>query len=152
VRCVPLTGVCLLLFVAGGLAQELPASVQFRFVVDCGAEGASPPVHDEKNTGSYCLADRVVVSEKSIEHAEVTKDAAGAAAVMLVLTDKAAQRLFAATQRQVGNRLGVIINSRLVIAPIIREPIGKEFILVGQMAQDKAEALVRSLNRPPPAK
>jgi preprotein translocase subunit SecD len=152
VRHVPLTGVCLLLFAAGGLAQEIPASVQFRFVVDCGAEGASPPVHDEKNTGSYCLADRVIVSEKSIERAEVTEDAAGAAAVMLVLTDKAAQRLFAATQRQVGSRLGVIINSRLVIAPIIREPIGKEFILVGQMAQDKAEALVRSLNRPPPAK
>ena len=143
----------LLLFAAGsGVAQEIPASVQFRFVVECGTDGASPPVRDEKNTGSYCLADRVVVSEKSIERAEVTKDEAGAAAVMLVLTDKAAQRLFAATQRQVGNRLGVIINSRLVIAPIIREPIGKEFILVGQMAQDKAEALARSLNRPPPAK
>jgi preprotein translocase subunit SecD len=149
-RYVPLLGVLPLALAASAQAQEVPASVQFRFVVDCGAEGASPPVHDEKNTGSYCLADRVVVSEKSIERAEVTKDAAGAAAVMLVLTDKAAERLFRATQSQVGNRLGVIINSRLVIAPIIREPIGKEFVLVGQMAQDKAEALVRSLNRPPP--
>ena len=147
----PIGGV-LLLSAAGAFAQEVPASVQFRFVVDCGAEDASPPVRDERNTGSYCLAGRVVVSEKSIERAEVTKDAAGEAAVMLVLTDKAAQRLLAATQSQVGHRLGVIINSRLVIAPLIREPIGKEFILVGQMAQDKAEALARSLNRRPPAK
>jgi preprotein translocase subunit SecD len=136
-----------LLSAVGGHAQEIPVSVQFRFVVECGADGASPAVRDEKNTGSYCLADRAIVSEKDIERAELTKDAAGVAAVLLVLTDKAAQRLLAATQTQVGHRLGVIINSRLVVAPLLREPIGKEFMLSGQMTAEKAQDLVQALGR-----
>jgi preprotein translocase subunit SecD len=141
-----------LLLASGAHAQEIPVSVQFRFVVDCGRDGASPPVRDEKHTGSYCLADRVVVSEKDIERAEVTRDAAGDAAVMLVLTDKAARRLYAATQSQVGHRLGVIINSRLVVAALLRDPIGKEFVLGGQMTADKAQDLVQALGRQPAPK
>lgn len=149
---VPLAALFFLLSSASGSAQDIPVSVAFRFVVDCRAPDASPPVRDEKNTGSYCLADRTIVDETDIERAQVTKDAAGEAAVMLVLTDKAAGRLLAATSSQVGTRLGVIINSRLVVAPVVRAPIGKEFVLSGQMTQGKALDLARALNRRPPAK
>jgi preprotein translocase subunit SecD len=128
-------------------AQDVPASVEFRFVVDCRAAGASPPVKDVRRGESYCLSGKVLLDETDIDRAEATVAGAGDPALRLRFTKDGAKRLLEATRRRVGERLGMVVNSRLLAAPLIRGPLSQEVVLAGLRSTEDAEALARALNR-----
>lgn len=72
----------------------------------------------------------------------------GAAAIELVLSDEARERLADATRSNVGSRLGIILNGKLQCASVIDAPIETGTVLVtGHMLEPTAKRYSRALTR-----
>jgi preprotein translocase subunit SecD len=136
----------LLLLAPAARPQEVAVAVEFRFVVDCASAGASPPVKDARRGESFCLAPKVIIDETDIDRAESTTGPMGDPGVELHLTDAGAKRLAAATENAVGQRLGVVVNSRLLAAPQIRAPLAQGIRLMGLSSPQEADDVARALN------
>jgi preprotein translocase subunit SecD len=140
-------GALLILLATAARAQDVPVAVEFRFVVDCGATDASPQIKDVRRGESYCLSRKILLDEDDVDHAEPTTAGTGDPAIRLRFTDRGAKRLLKATEDKVGERLGMVVNSRLLAAPVIRGPLGQEIVMIGLGSPEEAEAIARALNR-----
>jgi len=140
-------GALLFLLALAVRAQDVPVAVEFRFVVDCAAADASPAIKDVRRGESYCLSRHILLDEDDIDHAEPTTAGTGDPAIRLRFTDRGAKRLLQATQSRVGERLGMVVNSRLLAAPVIRGPLGQEIVMIGLGSPEEAAAIARALNQ-----
>ncbi|MEM9828679.1 MAG: protein translocase subunit SecD [Planctomycetota bacterium] len=91
-----------------------------------------------------------VVTGADIDFPSSTLDQSGAPAVAFRLTDSGAVRFLSLTTNNipVGNRkrrLGIVMDDRLLSAPTINSPIGKEGQITGNFTQDEVESLVQIL-------
>lgn len=96
-----------------------------------------PPVVTGENVASARVVDR-------------TLDARPARVVEVTFTAQAAARLRTATEGHVGKPVAIVIDGRIVAAPVLRDPIEGSAMISG-VTPDEAETLVRSLSSPSPA-
>lgn len=95
---------------------------------------------------TYYAHDEVLLTEKDVLDAEVVKQDNGAPAVRLVLTEEGREKLLRVTQRNVGSRLGVVIDGRLQCAPPIEAPVRTGMVTVtGHMLESDAKRCSRAL-------
>ena len=87
----------------------------------------------------------VELTEKDIKAAKVVRTHRGAA-VGVKLTWSAARRLASLTDQHTGYRLAIIVDGRVVSAPLIKGKTGRLMIIAGSFTQDEAKALAAALD------
>jgi preprotein translocase subunit SecD len=91
-----------------------------------------------------------VVTEADVESATLWRNPLRNM-VLVKLTPLAAARLEAASAAHIGDRVAIYIDERLVMSPILREPLaGGKMYLNGGFSAKEAESIVARLNSPHP--
>lgn len=95
----------------------------------------------------FYVADSVLLDERDVERAAVVMRE-GRPEVEMVMTIAGAQRWERATERRVGQRIGMLVDGTLVSAPIVRAPIrGGRALLQGNFSEEEAQRIARGLTR-----
>jgi TonB family protein len=119
------------------LAERAPSPGLLEAVVPGSGERLylHPPIVTGENVASARVVDRVV-------------DGRSSRVVEVTFTAQAASRLRTATEAHVGKPVAILIDDRIVAAPVVRDPIAGSAMISG-VGPDEAEALVRSLSPTP---
>ncbi len=150
-----LVGLALLGFVVGGVAtaqsSALPAGhqdISIR-VVDDTKDTKVVPAGDDRVLVSpqhpgiveYLLLKRAEqISGDVLAEARVVKGPSGKPVIWFTLKPEAAEKFEALTQKYVGHRLAIVVNKRVLTAPMIREPIQSASGEIDANFATKAEA------------
>jgi preprotein translocase subunit SecD len=96
------------------------------------------------------LAPGEVVTPAMFASAHTALDAAGHPAVDFTLTSEGRERLAAVTRQNIGKRLALLANGKVLWAPMVRDPItGGKGQISGRFTEAEAEALARDIAQPP---
>jgi len=92
------------------------------------------------------VLEEVIADNAAIESAEVREAAGGSGwEISLSLSEEGAKTLSDASAKFVGRRLAIVVDGRLVSAPLIRDRVGKEVVISGKFAYGEAALLARAL-------
>jgi preprotein translocase subunit SecD len=127
------------------LMADARVTLEVRLAAPCTSKTAGRPMKDPEGGGSICLERMPFLTTRDVESAEVHHNAAGRPVAFLVFHSEAAMRELQVTMKNIGNRVGIVLNGRLVSAPKI--PGGSRFLFIDAgYTQAQAEALVNALN------
>ncbi|MGD8413609.1 MAG: hypothetical protein PVF33_05225 [Candidatus Latescibacterota bacterium] len=133
-----------------GCSTEAPTvSLEIRIVQDTPADNLTKMTMSVWNgEKTYYVQKEVLLTEEDVTGARVVKQDNGAPTIWLALSGKGQEKLDRITRRNVGKRLGVIINGRLQCASPIYGPIDRGVVVVtGLMLERSAEKCSRALTR-----
>lgn len=88
---------------------------------------------------------QVAFDNSTIESAELipSKDS-NEYGIQLKLTKSASEQFASIIEKNIGKRLNIVLNDRIISSPTIRSGLGKEF-LVGGLTKEEAEKFLRDL-------
>jgi hypothetical protein len=142
----------LLLFagiLAIGLAQSAPTppvTLAVHLLVACSGQGAGQPVGLPGGQAPLCLARTPFLTQKDVQSAELRQNSQGRPVVFLTFHEDAAVRELEITRRNVGNRVGIVVNGRVAAAPTIAASSRFLYLDDGYSAS-QAQSLVAAFNR-----
>ena len=152
-RRVPVTVVALLLMGAAGagywswLAVEMIAAVRFevRLAEDTPANDLQAVPMTDSGRTIYIHAEPFVTNA-DIASAEVRPDDGDAVfAVALTFTEEGAEQMLQATRDHVGRPLAILIDGKLVAAPVLKSPISNSADVNGIFTRAEAERIVNGI-------
>jgi preprotein translocase subunit SecD len=127
------------------IADARVVTLEVRLVAPCTSHTAGRPMKDPDGAGSICLDRTPFLATRDVESAEVHHTAAGHPVVFLVFHSDAAMRELQVTMKNIGGRVGIVLNGRLVSAPKI--PGGSRFLFIDAgFTQAQAEGIVDAFN------
>ena len=127
------------------LAGTPRVALEVRLVVPCSSHDAGKPVKDPDAASSVCLDRTPFLTDRDVESAEVRRSGSGRVVIFLTFHSDAAMRELQVTLKNVGNRVGIVLNGNLVSAPRISG--GSRFLFIdGGFTRAQAEAMVSALN------
>jgi preprotein translocase subunit SecD len=137
-----LTGLCL----AAPAQSPPPVTLAVHLLVACSAPGAGQPVRLPGVEASRCLDHTPFLTQNDVASAEIHTNSKGRPTVFLTFRDEAAVRELDITRRNVGNRVGIVVNGRIVSAP---EVVSSSRLLYidGNYTEKDAQALVAAFNK-----
>ena len=118
-------------------------------VVEAGAPAAwkCPMRNGAGQTEWHSLEAQPLLDDTALRSAAVGNDGNGKPQIELSFTDAAAKQFSDITARNIGKRIGILINGRLESAPIIRTAItGGTAVISGNFTSREAAAFVTSVN------
>lgn len=128
-----------------GLARKIVAKLSFQLVVDCTAKSASKPMQVKAGGESVCLAEQVVADEKtSSPHRRFARPLSRGRNSKLYITYEAAARMLETTERNIGNKMGVVLNGRLVMVASIMTRISGS-LRITSLNEGEIQDFVRAL-------
>lgn len=94
------------------------------------------------------LSREAVVNASHVKKAEVTENAISKQKeISVTLNDEGRDRFAKVTKDAIGKRMAVVINGKIVQAPVIRSPItGGKFVISGNFSADEAAKLAKALS------
>jgi hypothetical protein len=101
------------------LAEEAP-----------GLELESTTVSDSQER--VYLHRQAILTNGDIASAETVQDPSGSASILVKFTRDGAAKLLQATRLNAGRRLALLLDGQVVIAPVIRSPIGTSAVISGR--------------------
>jgi TonB family protein len=107
-----------------------------------------PAVVQGSNSRVYVHAN-VLATQADVRRAAVV-ERDGRVAVEVEFTATAAERLFAGTQGHVGKPVAVILDGRVVAAPVLRSAMGASAVITGTYTRAEAEAIAVGMAPPDP--
>ena len=129
-----------------GLAQGPQAQLEIRLAEAMPAAGLTAATVDGTGQAIY-LETSALVTSSDVTQARVLDAGGGRFSVDVTLSDKASQRMSRATSAHVGKPVAILLDGRVLAAPVVRSPIGRSALLTGNFTRAQAEAIV---NRLPP--
>jgi preprotein translocase subunit SecD len=136
--------VCALL---GGCQTPPPpatATLEFRLIVDC--TPLSQPYALQGSEKKLCLSPDVVVSAADVDKSiTVSIDRDSMVGIRLALGSAGAARMAAATAAHIGERMGVVLNGTLILAPIIREKMSDAVEIAPVQNDDDLKAILAAI-------
>jgi preprotein translocase subunit SecD len=93
----------------------------------------------------YVHEEVIVTNEDVAQARAVPGSDATRAGVEVVFTPRGAARLHAATAAHLDRPVAVSIDGLVVMAPVVRSPIGERAIVTGDFSREEAERIVRGL-------
>jgi preprotein translocase subunit SecD len=127
------------------LIADAPVTLEVRLAAPCTSHTAGRPMRDPDGAGPICLDRTPFLTARDVESAEVHHSGAGHPVVFLTFHSEAAMRELQITMKNIGNRVGIVLNGHLVSAPKI--PGGSRFLFIDAgFTQAQAEALVDAFN------
>jgi TonB family protein len=117
------------------LAETAPAPglTEFRMA------GAGEPIY---------LYPAVLVTGADVTSASTTGSGV-AFSVAVTFSDAASSRLTTATRQHIGRPVAILLDDRVVAAPVVRAPIGRSAVISGPFTEEEANALAAGLARRP---
>jgi preprotein translocase subunit SecD len=105
------------------------------------------PLEDGRNQGGTIVVQkRVMVSGDTLTNAQATFDQYGAPAVNFKFDAVGGRRFGEATKNNVGKRFAIVLDNKVISAPVIREPIlGGQGIITGNFTTESANELALQL-------
>ncbi len=135
---------------AGGPARSVgpssrpTVSLRFHFADEQPREGYEP-LADEEGKPLYVSGSPILTEGDLVRVSRL--EGHGHNLILLEFKPLAAERLAALTAQNVGQRLAIFIDDRLVMSPLIREPITRGKVLMdGDFSRARAEEIVRALS------
>ena len=131
------------------------ANLTFRLVSDNEDDFGSESLYFEDNENQLTISKRVVLSGNNLISAQPSFDSQSNQTTVNISLDRAGAKKFGrATQNNVGKRLAIVLDNKIISAPVINEPIlGGNSVITGnftfQSATDLA-LLLRSGALPAP--
>jgi preprotein translocase subunit SecD len=121
-------------------------SLQVSVAVPCSAKTAGKPMKDPTGAGSICLDRTPFLTERDVEAAEVRHNSEGHLIVFLTFHNEAAMRELQVTLKNVGGRVGIVLEGALISAPHIST--GSRFLFIdGNFTQVRAAEIAKSLTK-----
>ncbi|MGA2119804.1 MAG: hypothetical protein ABSH56_34300 [Bryobacteraceae bacterium] len=136
-----LAGAC-----AGGFCQSVPrtaVTLSVDLMVPCSGPHAGSPIPVKGSSQALCLAGQPFLTEKDVESAETRPGSGGYRVVFLTFHQNAARRELQVTLKNVGNRIAIVLNGRVLATPTIAAG-SRQLYLDGGFTQAQAQALVHS--------
>jgi hypothetical protein len=121
-------------------------------VVEAGAPAAwkCPMRNGAGQTEWHSLEARPLLDDTALRSAAVGNDGNGKPRIQITFTDAAARQFGEITAKNIGKRLGILIDGRLESAPIVRTAITSgTAVISGNFTYREAEAFVDSVNPKP---
>ncbi len=100
---------------------------------------------DPDDAGTLCLERTPFLTERDVESAQIHRNAAGHPVILLTFRHEAAMRELQVTMKNIGNRVGIVLNGRLLSAPRI-SAASRLLFVDGNFTQAQAESLVEAFN------
>lgn len=141
----PLT--TLILLAVGCAKVQEPVSLEFRLADTQLSAGLTEMVYSgwgQKDT--FFVHRDVLISEDDVDNASVTTQN-GFPAVALTFTDAGTVKFARVTGANIGRHLAMIVDGRLLSAPMIRDTIraGKA-VITGDLSEEEAHSIAEALN------
>jgi preprotein translocase subunit SecD len=97
------------------------------------------------NGATFYLADSVLLDNRDVARARV-RVREGKAEVEMVLTEEGTARLAGATELRLGQRIGMLVDGRLISAPVVQQPITAGWVLLrGNFWEEEAWRIAHGL-------
>lgn len=124
---------------AQGVFESLPAAQ--RASVDILPGNAEDNMGRVTGTEYYAVSKNVPVSGRDLKNARVQKGQVGEPVIQFSLTPEGAPKFGQLTGGNVGRRLAIVLDNKVVSAPVINSQITDEGIIEGQFTQQQAADL-----------
>jgi len=133
---------------AAGFAQSAsnaPATLAVHLVVAC-SSNARQPLSLPGVEPSLCLDRTPFLTQKDVQSAELRKNSKGHPQVFLTFHEDAAIRELEITHKNIGSRVGILVNGIVVSAPTIAA--ASRFVYIdANFTEKQAQALVAAFNQ-----
>jgi preprotein translocase subunit SecD len=135
-----------------------PGSFEIRRVVDekDSTTAEALPFADVRPGGESSLRvmKESVLDRSDVGHAVAQKDPrTGNNEVLVTLTEKGKERFARLTEGSIGKRLAVVVDGKIVAAPVVRTKIsGGSLVITGNFDAEEASELAEKLNNQPGVK
>src|SRR5271157_635415 len=110
------------------------------------AGAARTSVKVQTAAGPLCLDRQPFLTQDDVQSAEIQPSPKGHPMVFLTFHEDAAIRELQITKKNIGNRVGIVMNGRVVDTPLIAAASRLLYIDAG-FTQQQAEAVVSAFNR-----
>jgi len=127
-------------------AQAPPVSLSVHLVVACSNAGAGPAVDLPGVPNGQCLEKTPFLTQRDVASAELHTNSKGHPTVFLTFHDAGALREWEITRKNVGGRVGIVVNGRLVAAPAVSQS-SRLLYIDGNFAEKQALDLVTAFNK-----
>ena len=127
-----------------GLADDPKPTLEFRLADDADASGWQKMEQPGSDKPIY-VSVKASLNGGHIEKVSFYKDANGTHSIGLTLTDDGAKAMEATTSRNLNKKLAIVLDGKVVSAPIIRSAIAKEVQLTGRFGKDDLLKLFRAI-------
>ncbi len=131
------------------LVNNVQAAVRFEVRL---VEGDPAPGLKEANIeggGTVYLHDEVVVTNSDIAQAKVIPRPGGSDfMVSVTFTPAGARKMQAATKRNIGKRMAILIDGVVVTAPVVRSVLSESAVVEGHLTKQEAERIVAGITIP----
>ena len=84
-----------------------------------------------------------VITTQDFQSVTGTKDSMGNPAVLFTLKPEPAEKLKLFTTMNRGKRLAMVLDNRVMMAPVVQTVISKEFIIIGNYTWEEIEDIVK---------
>jgi TonB family protein len=126
------------------LAQGTAGQLEIRLAEVMAGNGLTP-ARTQSGQTVYLHAE-VIASQNDIASARVVNEGSGYS-VAIELNGVAAGRMTRATSAHIGRPLAVLLDGRLITAPVIRSPVGASALLTGNFSKAEADEIAAALGR-----
>jgi len=134
---------------AGAMAVDI---VQMRLVAATPSTNSESMSMVSKNgdkivTTTLNIEKAVLIDQKALKSARVSKDSLGRPMIEITFTKDGAERFATVTKQNLHKQLAIIIDGHLTSAPIIQTPItGGKGLIIGNFSQEEAGDLAKRIN------
>ncbi len=146
-------GVVLLSSLVGGLFQapeqkrdeKQRLKIEFRQAETSPGEGLTEATVPGTNKKIY-MHKTADVTTADISEARPGQDSDGKPVVEIFLTKEGAKRLGELTEKQISKPLAILIDGKLVMAPVVRDRISDRAVIDGRFTEQERDKLVKEIN------
>jgi len=126
--------------------QRPAVTLAVDLLVPCSGPHTGQPITVKGGSERLCLDGQPFLTEKDVESAEVRQNSAGQPVVFLTFHQNAARRELQVTLKNIGNRIGIVLDGRVIATPAIAAG-SRMLYLDGGFTQAQALALVNAFYR-----
>ena len=121
-----------------------PVTLAVHVLVPCGT-GAGERVKVEGASDRLCLDQKPFLTEADVQSAEIQINRKGRPMVFLTFHNEAAVRELQVTRKNIGNRVGIVLNGRVVATPVIAAA-SRLLYIDGNFTRPQADEIVMAFN------
>lgn len=137
----------LILFLPGILTADSGSAFQMRPVIDNPSNKATKML--DRKGEAYLVMPDVLISENDLEKALISEEPniKGQFRITVFFRKGKSIKFYEATKQYSGQRIAILIDKKLIMAPKVLEPIrGDSFIISGIFSHSEAKKLAELLN------
>jgi preprotein translocase subunit SecD len=123
----------------GGVTAPGTAKLEFRLIAKTDADGLKVPTWDGKVT--MFVEKSAALTDRDVEQVKLSKAPDGKPAVALILDQTAKLTLEDITSKNIGRRIAVLVDGKIVMAPTIKEKIEGGHMTIAGFGEAETKAI-----------